>query len=207
MTVYRPEGKHAFATVGFPGLIGCLSGMNDAGLALAVHEVHFSADGAAMLNPKAMPYALCLRRILEECTTVAGAKKRLEACERSTILSVAICDRATAGVLEITPKHVALRRGSDGICVNTNHFRSDGLSVLKLCPRYGLLSKAAEMDKPGVSDVFQKLDEVHMDYLHKTLQSMVFEPGRLVLHVAMETVPATKGPLREVDLKPLFGQK
>ncbi len=39
VTVYRPKGKHAFASVGFPGLVGCLSGMNDAGLALAILEV------------------------------------------------------------------------------------------------------------------------------------------------------------------------
>ena len=45
VTVYRPQGKHAFATVGFPGLIGCISGMNDAGLAMAVHEVRITADG------------------------------------------------------------------------------------------------------------------------------------------------------------------
>src|SRR5690348_7809708 len=30
VTVYRPAGKHAFASIGFPGLVGSLSGMNDA---------------------------------------------------------------------------------------------------------------------------------------------------------------------------------
>ena len=94
VTVYRPQGKHAFATVGFPGVIGCLSGMNDAGLAIAVHEVRATADWAPMLNPKAMPYAFCLRRILEDCTTIEQAEKLLRSTERSTILSVAICDRA-----------------------------------------------------------------------------------------------------------------
>ena len=56
VTVHRPKGKHAFATVGFPGVTGCISGMNDAGLAMAVHEVRASADGAPLLNPKGMPY-------------------------------------------------------------------------------------------------------------------------------------------------------
>jgi len=202
VTIYRPQGKHAFATVGFPGLIGCLSGMNDAGLAMAVHEVHFSADGAAMLNPKAMPYTLCLRRILEECTTIAEAEKALRGSERSTILSLDICDREGVGVLEITPKNVALRRGSDGICINTNHFRTDGLSVLKICSRYTQLSGAATMEKLGVDEVFKKLDEVSQGA--KTVQAMVFEPGPLVLHVAMGKAPATKCPLETLDLKPLF---
>ena len=39
VTVYKPNDKHAFAAVGFPGLLGCLSGMNDAGLTVAVLEV------------------------------------------------------------------------------------------------------------------------------------------------------------------------
>ena len=88
-----PQGKHAFATVGFPGVTGCISGMNDAGLAMAVHEVHASADGAPMLNPKGMPYALAFRRILEECKTIEEAEKLLRKTERSTILSLAVCDR------------------------------------------------------------------------------------------------------------------
>ncbi len=202
VAVYRTEGKHAFATVGFPGVIGCISGMNDAGLALAVHEVRITADYAPMLNPKAMPYTFCLRSILEECTTIEEAQKLLRSSERSTILSVAICDRAGAGVLEITPKTVALRRGSDGICVNTNHFRTHGLRLWTACPRYAILSKATAMDKLGVDDIFKKLDEVHQDV--RTVQSMVFEPVPLILHVAMGKIPATKGPLETLELKPLF---
>ena len=49
------------------------------------------------------------------------------------------------------------------------------------------------MEKLGVDDVFEKLDEVNQGA--QTVQSMVFEPGPLVLHVAMGTTPATKGPL------------
>jgi hypothetical protein len=202
ITVHRPEGKHAFATIGFPGVSGCISGMNDAGLAMAVHEVHASADGAPMLNPKGMPYALAFRRILEECKTIEEAEKLLHTTERSTILSLAVCDRQSCGVLEITPKNVVLRRGSDGICVNTNHFRSESLGLWKICPRYALLSKAAAIEKLGVADVFKKLDEVNLDRL--TVQSMVFEPEPLVLHVAMGICPATKGSLEKLELKPFF---
>ena len=77
VTVYRPRGKHAFAAVGMPGMLGCLSGMNDAGLALAVHEVYLAADGSKWLNLKGMPYTLCFRRILEECESVEEAEKVL----------------------------------------------------------------------------------------------------------------------------------
>ena len=79
VTVYRPKGKHAFASVGFAGMIGCLSGMNDAGLALAVHEVRKTKDGSPGLDIKGTPYTLAFRRVLEECSTVAEAEKLLRA--------------------------------------------------------------------------------------------------------------------------------
>ncbi len=205
ITIHRPKGKHAFATIGFPGVIGCISGMNDAGLAMAVHEVHATADGAPMLNLKGMPYALAFRHILEECKTIEEAEILLQKTERSTILSLAVCDRQSSGVLEITPKNVALRRGRDGICVNTNHFRSESLGFgprWNACPRYAMLSKAAAIEKLGVADVFRKLDEVNLG--SRTVQSMVFEPEPLVLHVAMGMCPATKGSLEKLALKPMF---
>ena len=104
ITVYRPKGKHAFATVGFPGVTGCISGMNDAGLAIAVHEVNASADGAPMLNSKGMPYALAFRRVLEECKTIEEAEKLLRQTERSTILSLALCDRQSSGCWRLLPR-------------------------------------------------------------------------------------------------------
>src|SRR5207253_1543570 len=73
VTVYRPAGRHAFASIGFPGMVGCLSGMNDAGLAVAVLEVFQVKAGARRFDPTGLPYALCYRRVLEECTTVAEA--------------------------------------------------------------------------------------------------------------------------------------
>jgi len=202
VTVHRPQRKHVFATIGFPGLAGCLSGINDAGLALAVHEVNATADGAPMLNPKGMPYALAFRRVLEECKTIEEAEELLRKTERSTIVSLALCDRRNSGVLEITPNNVVLRRGSDGICVNTNHFRSESLSLWKACPRYALLSKASAVEKLGVDDVFKRLDEVNLG--PRTVQSMIFEPERLVVHLAMGKCPATKGSLEALDLKPFF---
>ncbi len=105
-------------------------------------------------------------------------------------------------MLEITPKNVVLRRGSDGLCINTNHFRSESLALSKVCPRYVLLSRAAAIEKLGVADVFKKLDEVNMG--PRTVQAMVFEPGPLVLHVAMGKCPATKEPLEELELEPFF---
>ena len=105
VTVYRPTGKHAFASVGFPGLVGVLSGMNDAGLCVAVLEVYDAKDGEPHFNPKGIPYAMCHRRLLEECTTIAEAKKLLERMPRTSLLNLAVADRTGTAVFEVTPKH------------------------------------------------------------------------------------------------------
>src|SRR5262245_9038755 len=49
--VVRPTGKHAFVSVGFPGCVGVLSGMNDAGLALAVLEAYSANDNSPKFDP------------------------------------------------------------------------------------------------------------------------------------------------------------
>jgi len=203
VTVHRPQGKRAFATIGYPGLFGCISGMNDAGLAVAVHEVFLSRDHAAMFNPKGVPYSLLFRRILEECATVKEAEKLLRSCERTTKLNLAVCDRTDAGVLEMTPKTVAFRGGEDGVCACTNHFRTEELALLPVCRRYNKLIEARELEIIGVADVAKKLHEVHQGKL--TVQTMIFEPAPLVLHLAVGPAPASAQPLRKVDLAPLFG--
>ncbi|MBN2022391.1 MAG: hypothetical protein JW809_06310 [Pirellulales bacterium] len=202
VTVCRPRGKRAFASVGFPGLVGCLSGMNDAGLALAVHEVLVSRDGSRLYNPKGVPYTFAFRRILEECATVEEAEKLLVSIERTTMYNLAVCDRRRAGVLEVTPRSVVLRPAEDGLCACTNHFRAAPLAIFPFCDRYAKLSAAASEPTLGVADVAAKLDAANLGDL--TLQTMIFEPAPLRLHLAFGRLPASSGPLRVLDLAPLL---
>jgi len=202
VTVCRPEGKHAFASVGFAGLFGCISGMNDAGLALAVHEVLLSRDGSKLFDPTGVPYTFVFRRILEECATVEEAEALVRACKRTTMLSLAVCDREKAVVLEMTPQNVVVRPSRDGILACTNHFRTKELAFFPFCSRYTTLAKSRELGKLGVDDVASRMDAVNMRIL--TLQSMVFELETLKLHLAFGKIPASKGPFHTVDLKPLL---
>ena len=202
VTVHRPKGKHAFVSIGFPGMFGCLSGMNDAGLAVAVHEVFLSKDGSPMFNPKGTPYAFIFRRMLEECTTVEEAEKLLRATRRTTLLSLAVCDRGGGAVLEMTPRNVVLRRGEDGICACTNRFRTRKLAVFPWCHRYARLMKSKDLKTINLAQVAKKLDEVNQGRL--TMQTMIFEPVPLNLHLAIGSCPSSKLPLKRLELGPLF---
>jgi isopenicillin-N N-acyltransferase like protein len=202
VTVRRPKGKHAFATIGFPGVFGCVSGMNDAGLAVATHEIFLARGGPVQLNLKGTPYLFLFRQILEECGTIAEAEKLVRAHERTTMMSLALCDRSGGAVLEMTPKTVALRRGSKSVCACTNHFRTDDLAVFLWDPRYQKLIQSRKMDLLDVAAVAKKLNEVNLHRL--TVQTMVFEPATLKLHLAMGECPSSALPLKLLELKPLL---
>jgi len=203
VAVYRPTGKHAFVSVGFPGLFGCLSGMNDAGLALAVHEVYFSSDDSPMFDPEGVPYLFAFRRVLEECTTVNEAAEMLRGMRRTTKLNLAVCDPHDAAVLEMTPKTLHVRRCEEGLLACTNHFRTEGLALLRICPRYNRLMEAQKLERIDLKEMREKLRQVAVSRL--TVQTMIFEPAALKLHLAIGACPAATLPMHPLDLKPLFG--
>jgi len=204
LTVYRPRERHAFASVGFAGLVGCLSGMNDQGLAVAVHEVLAARDGSRLFNPKGVPYCFALRRILEECATVDEAERLMKSIERTTMYNIAVCDRQRAIVLEVTPKSVVRRGAAGGLCPCTNHFRSVELAVFPVCGRYNTLLADAPA-KLSLEDVETRMNAANMGRL--TLQTMIFEPSALRLHLAFGNLPASTGPFHRLELKPLFEAK
>ncbi|MFO0969292.1 MAG: C45 family peptidase [Gemmataceae bacterium] len=204
LIVYKPAGKRAFASITYPGMVGVFSGINDAGLALADLTVTSSKDGALPLNPTGMPYTLALRRVLEECATVEEAEKLLRSFKRTVMHNVAICDPKHAAVFEITSRSLVVRPGLEGICCCTNHFRCDALATGKKCDRYDALEKSRDLKKVTLGDVAKRLDAANQGPM--TLQTMIFEPAELRLHIALGAGPATRLPLRTVELKKLLAK-
>jgi isopenicillin-N N-acyltransferase like protein len=200
--VYRPTDKHAFASMTFPGFIGVSSGMNDAGLCVAQLEVGRSAEQKPSFNPTGTPVAICFRRILEECTTVDEAEKLLREQSRMIMCNLAICDRKTAAVLELTPSTVSRRPADRGLCACTNHFRTDDLAVDKHCHRYSTLSAAQKSDQLARGDVATHLHAVNQG--QNTIQTMIFEPATLRAHVSFGPLPSSGQPLKLIDLAPLL---
>lgn len=202
VTVYHPKGKHALASVGLPGLVGVLSGINDVGLSLTTHDVTSSADGSPRFDPLGTPLTLCFRRILEECTTVKEAEKLLRSVKPTTYMNLAVCDRKQAAVLEITPKTVAARYPEEGVLACTNHFRTGKLATWTDCRRYQVLAKSGQMEKLGLDDVAKQLHAVNQGRL--TFQTMIFEPAAPRLHLAFGSLPSSSQRPKPLELGPLF---
>jgi hypothetical protein len=205
VTIYHPRGKHAFASVGFPGLIGVLSGMNDAGLTLATLEVTSAHDGSPKFDPRGVPYTLALRRVLEECSTVAEAEKLLRSIRRTTMNNLSICDRHEGAVFEMTTKNLVVRRPKEGICICTNHFRTPELATRTICRRFDILTQARQLPRVGLDEVCKKLDAANQG--NSTLQTMIFEPMSAKLHLAIGKTPSSALPMKLLELGPLFGKE
>ncbi len=215
VTVYHPEGKHAFASIGYAGSIGCLSGINDAGLALTVLETTGAdrSEGPAF-NPEGVPFALCYRRLLEECTTIQEAAAMLRGMKRTTTNNLTLCDRHGGAVFEITPSRVVVRRPERHCAVCTNHFCSPELKLSKpsnartTLDRYATLERVQHSDqKLGIAEVQQYLDAVNQG--KHTLQTMIFEPVSLTLHlaVAVGDEPSSSQKLKRLELAKLLKAK
>lgn len=203
VSLVRPEGKKAFAAVGFPGLVGVVSGMNEDGLAVATLDVYSSKDGSPMFDPLGVPLALTYREILEECSTVAEAETLLKGRQHTTWMNLACCDEERAVVFEISTKGVMTRPAVEGVTTCTNHFRTPELCTSKECWRFDAITAVAG-SKPqlGLPDVRKALHAANQGEF--TIQSMVFEPAPRVLHVALGKPPVTAKPLVRLDLKPFF---
>ncbi len=208
----RPKGKYAFVSVGFPGLVGCLSGINEKGLCLAVHEVLEAGDGSKKYDPEGTPYAMNYRRILEECATVEEAEKLLRSLKRTTRNNLAVCDRSGGAVFELTPQRVVVRKPADGLCPCTNHFCTRELAPEKVsnrvytCDRLDCLVKNGNHHKKlGLDAIKKMLHEVNGGDM--TLQTMIFEPADMKLHVALGSCPSSALPLRKLDVVELLSYR
>ena len=125
--------------------------------------------------------------------------------KRTTCVNLAICDAKHAAVFEITPKNLLVRPSENGLCLCTNHFRTEELATTTDCSRYRILEKSQDIPRLNLRDVAKKMDEVNEGPL--TIQTMIFEPASLKLHLGIGSCPATKAPLKTLELSRFFEPK
>jgi isopenicillin-N N-acyltransferase-like protein len=203
LIVYHPTGKYQFAAIGWPGMIGVLSGMNEYGLCLANMEVD-----RQMRPPMAMPYTLLYRTVLEQCRTVDEAIDLLKRTPRQSANNLMLMDaRGDRAVAEIRPEGVTVRRGQSRTGrISTNHQRGQDADTAGYCWRYDSLHKASgsefgRIDLLSLEGMLAKV--VQGNGWDFTLQSMVFEPANRVVYLATG-LNAPGHAYERIDLKYYF---
>ncbi len=102
VTVYRPDGKYPFASIGWPGLVGVVTGVNARGVFVAGNPVRTDDPR----EDKGEPVPLLLRRVLEEADSLERAVSMLQDAEVRTAATVLVGDgvQRKAVVVEMAPR-------------------------------------------------------------------------------------------------------
>jgi len=105
--VFVPEGRHAWMSLGYAGLVGTVTAMNEAGL--AVGEMGGGGEG----HWDGMPMTLLLREIMERAGTVQEALKILQETPRTCEYYYVFSDRSgdLAAVRAVPEEVLVLKPG------------------------------------------------------------------------------------------------
>ena len=208
VVVRQPEGGRRTVSIGWPGLIGVLSGQSEQ-LALAVMVVH-DAEGASA----GLPFQLVFRRVLEEADDVTQAHALLSELPRTVTNNLMVVDRAGGAAAFELGREEVVRRDPPAHrwLVSTNHFVSGDLAEARASFSFlnsrGRLKKAREC-RPSdgayaLADLQQALRESDNA---ATQQSMVFLPRTGEVYVSLpDKPPAAKGTLVRLDPRTLWGE-
>ncbi len=199
----RPRKGKASVSVGWPGLIGTLSAVNEDGLTMAT-LVGYGFRSARGPGP---PYTLLYRRLLESCTKTAEVVDGISRAERTCANSVALLDADGAGrVCEFAPSGVASYGYKNGFAVATNDFQAlaPPAGIRRSDDRIDELERWAKGAPARVTpaDAIRPLCLVEMGEL--TLQSMVFRPSDRRLWLSIGRAQAAHGRFVELDAAALM---
>ncbi len=120
----RPKGKNAFISIGYPSMIGVISGMNEKGIAvslLASSSTDCSWDGIDIM--------LVLRLVMEKANTIKEAEEIITSSKNATGCNVLISSgfENTGSVVEISATRYAIRRPENSVLLVANHYLSENM--------------------------------------------------------------------------------
>ncbi len=202
----RPDTGHAFVQVGFPWNVGVFTGMNDAGLVVAVERV--AALGTPALE--GAPVELVLREVLETSATVSAAAERLRGCTYLRGFNVLLAgdseDASQALVLQYGDT-LSERTAEEGLLLGVlpDSETADATARCRYERVSALLADERIVGRTEIQSVLQDkaLGRVGMAQVwnEQTQHSVVFAPRSRTLYVAVPDDQGRPSPYVEVKLE------
>lgn len=121
ISFYNPTEGYRFASVGWAGMVGVLSGMNETGLTVTIN----AAKSAIPLS-SATPISILTRKILQYASTIdeAYAIARQYDTFVSEAILIASAHDGKAAIIEKSPKQIDIYYSDNERVVCSNHFQS-----------------------------------------------------------------------------------
>ncbi len=148
--VVKPQKGHAFVSIIYPGIVGALTAINDAGITA---ELNFSM--AKKNGKEGMPALILLRHVIQNAGSLDEAEKILRGIPRIAGYNITVTDAKTndARLIEITNDIVGAQGlNADGSLVSTNHFITKELA--------GTNVSASQFSQSPSPDRFNRLTEL-----------------------------------------------
>jgi isopenicillin-N N-acyltransferase-like protein len=219
VTIARPEGRIAWAGVGWPGQLGAVTGINAEGIVVLV-------DPARTLDVRvtrtARPVALLARTVLEQARTLDDAIKLVESSATLGSAVIVVLDGTSGKWVQIerTPSKAIVERNPKspalGDVLTTNALASDPENdrARRTLPTQGRVDRAAKLLRVPLAEVGamaailrdqRAVDESPRPLGHRgviddgrAVQVVIIDPASLGLWVAD---PRAAGRMRAFDLR------
>lgn len=207
--IFAAPGKHEVLSIGFPGMAGVLTGINDQGVSLSVMYSYHDD-----ISQSGYPIAFLYRKVLEQTESFDSAKRLFYRTEPRTIAAnTMLTDGTHAAILETTSTLAASRGPSErGIVYSANHFETSkmiGSDEPGRDERWDVLSKwETIVGQMSMRDVRDTMAESAMnDDSYQNVKAVFVDYGRNVLSYAHTGQPAAAHEMEEIDLGQAFANQ
>ena len=153
VSFYYPEKGYKFASVGWAGMVGVLSGMNEKGLTITLN----AAKSSPPISSKT-PISIIARHILQYASNIEEAyhlAKELDAFVSESLLIGSAAD-GKAAIIEKSPEGTFLYETTGEMIISTNHFQSQNFS-----------------ENPKNSDAVKSIKGSHSQYRYSRLEELI----------------------------------
>ncbi|MFB6319914.1 C45 family autoproteolytic acyltransferase/hydolase [Saccharicrinis sp. FJH54] len=203
--VKHPDKGYATVASSFIGLVGSLTGINEKGVCFGNMLVDNSKKDSTRTD--GLPIHLWMQIGSEKSATAREMVSFLTQQKQMIPINVMCADTSEAIIAELGLNKYAVREGSKGVLASSNYFYTAGMySEPETDVRFANLMLNARDHYGDFNLTYLQHAMYTARVPNKNLQCVLFEPSKMLMHVSMNKVPASKGPFFSVDVRKLLAE-